>query len=202
MPARRITLHAVVTTAIAAAVLGPLAPAGTARLHAQSAQRYGVQVAALFLGLEAGGERVGGFGIEPQFRFNRLYTSESVGAFSLGIGGQYTAHSRGNDELRIAGIFLEPRWVPPIPSRTIFPYLSARLAALRLDGQFVFAPSGVSTGSGYGAGGGVAIRLSRTTNLDAGVQLVRQQFGDIGTLRFRPFTTYAAKIGVSVGITR
>jgi hypothetical protein len=44
--------------------------------------------------------------------------------------------------------------------------------------------------------------LSRQANLDAGVQLVRQQFGSIGVLSFRPFSTYTAKIGISLGYPR
>jgi hypothetical protein len=44
--------------------------------------------------------------------------------------------------------------------------------------------------------------MSRTTNHDAGVQLVRQQFGEIGSVTFRPFTTYTAKVGFSLGLPK
>jgi hypothetical protein len=180
--------------ALVAATLAPCA------LAAQSAQRFGVQVAALFTEIDRDGQVIRGAGIEPQFRFNRLVSTESLGALSLGIGAQLTSHTKGNDELRILGAFVEPRWVPPLPSTTIFPYLSGRVALLRVDGSFVFAPSGQSWGSAYGAGGGVVVRLSRTVNLDVGAQLLRQRFGDVGIVRFRPFTTYAAKAGLSIGL--
>lgn len=171
-------------------------------LSAQSAQPYGVQAGALFTTIQAGTTRVSGAGVELQQRFNRLYATESFGALSLGVGVQFTVHAKGNDELEIRGLFVEPRWVPPISLGTLFPYLSARLALQQLHGTFQFAEGGSALGSAFGAGGGVAVRVSRRINLDAGAQLLRQQFGNIGPLTFRPFTTYNAKIGVSLGYPR
>ncbi len=162
--------------------------------EAQSAQPYSLQFAALFAGFDNGGANVGGVGVEPQFRLNRLYSTDGFGALSLGIGGQYTSHSRGGDNLKISGLFFEPRWVPALKSNTIFPYLSARLAFLRQSNNF---ETPTSSGTGFGAGGGVAIKLTKTINLDAGVQLVRQKLGN-----FDGFTTYTAKVGASVGFPR
>ena len=184
---------AVITTLISVCTATPL--------RAQSAQPFSLQLAALFTTIRASstGSSIPGAGVEPQLRFNRLIASESYGAISLGIGGQYTVHTKVKDKLTIAGVFLEPRWVPATSSSRIFPYLSARLALLHMNGQFQFADGGSSIGSGIGAGGGLAIRLTRMVNLDAGVQLVQQRFGRIGTVTFRPFATYTAKIGASLG---
>ncbi len=167
--------------------------------NAQSAQPFAVQLSAFFTTINAGKSNVAGAGAELQQRFSRVYASEKFGALSLGVGGQYSVHSKVNDKLKIAGVFLEPRWVPPTGSATVFPYLSARLALQRMQGVFQFAEGGSTSGSGYGAGGGVALRLSSRMNLDAGAQLIRQQFGTIGVVTFKPFTTYTAKIGVSFG---
>ncbi len=166
----------------------------TRRGEAQSAQLYSLQLAALFTSFNNGAVSVGGVGVEPQFRLNRLYSTDDFGALSLGIGGQYTSHSRSGDNLKISGLFFEPRWVPALKSNTVFPYLSARLAFLRQSNNFQVP---TSSGTGFGAGGGVAIKLTKTTNLDAGVQLVRQKLGN-----FDGFTTYTAKVGVSVGFPR
>ncbi len=170
--------------------------------QAQSAQPYAVQLSALFTTITAGNTSVSGAGVELQPRYSRLYASETFGALSLGIGGQYSVHAKVRDRLKIAGVFAEPRWVPATSSSMLFPYLSARLAVQRLTGVFQFAEGGSTWGSAFGAGGGLAVRLTRRTNLDAGVQLVRQHFGTIGVLTFRPFTTYTAKIGISMGFTR
>ena len=186
--------RAITALAIVAALAASAVPAG-----AQSAQRYSVQVAALFTTINASGSSAPGAGVEPQFRISRVYATEAFGALSLGIGGQYTIHNKAQDRLQIKGVFLEPRWVPPIGFTRVFPYLSARLALLQVRGDFQFAGGGTSSGSGFGGGGGLAVALTRTTNLDAGVQLVRQQFGKIGTVTFLPFTTYTAKIGLTVG---
>ena len=170
---------------------------------AQSAQKYALQVAVLGTGIRyGGGTTANGVGIEPQLRFNRLLSRERF-AISLGIGAQYTSHTAGGDKLNIAGAFLEPRFVPVIGSSRVFPYLSGRLAFLQQSSNF----GTESTGLAFGAGGGLVLKLSNSVNLDAGVQLVRQQFGDFefndgaaGT--FNPFTTYAAKVGLNFGFPR
>jgi hypothetical protein len=169
---------------------------------AQSAQAYAAQASALFTTIRAGSTTVSGAGVELQQRFSRLYATEGFGALSIGIGLQYTVHTKVQDRLKITGVFLEPRWVPATSSNRFFPYVSARLAAQRMSGEFQFAEDGRASGSALGAGGGLAIRLTRQANLDAGVQLVRQQFGSIGVLTFRPFTTYTAKVGISLGYPR
>jgi hypothetical protein len=171
-------------------------------MAAQSAQPYAAQISALFTTIRAGGASLGGTGVELQQRFSRVYATETFGALSIGIGGQYTVHAKVKDRLNIAGIFVEPRWVPATGSSKVFPYLSARIAFQRLAGDFQFADDGSANGSALGAGGGLAVRVTRMINLDAGVQLVRQQFGSIGVLTFRPFTTYNAKIGASFGYPR
>lgn len=179
-----------------------LAMACPRAVAAQSAQAYAAQASALFTTIRAGTTTVSGAGVELQQRFSRLYATEGFGALSLGIGLQYTVHSKVQDRLKIAGIFLEPRWVPATGSSRFFPYVSARLAAQQMTGEFRYAEGGRANGSAFGAGGGLAIKLSRQANLDAGAQLVRQQFGSIGVLSFRPFSTYTAKVGISLGYPR
>ena len=184
--------------------IGSLVFSGTATLaSAQSAQKYALQVAVLGTGIRyGGGGTLRGIGFEPQFRFNRLVSREAY-AISLGLGAQYTTHASGGDELNIAGAFVEPRFVPVIGSSKVFPYLSGRLAYLQQSNNFGTS----STGFAYGAGGGFVVKLTTTVNLDAGVQLVRQQFGDFeltngDPVGFVPFTTYAAKIGLNFGFPR
>ncbi len=169
---------------------------------AQNAQPYAAQLSALFTTIRAGSSDVAGAGVEVQQRFNRLYATEAIGAVSLGLGGQYTVHTKVQDRLSILGIFIEPRWVPATGSSLLFPYLSARLAVQRMTGEFQFADGGSSVGTAFGAGGGVAVKLTRRINLDAGAQLIRQQFGNVGALPLGARSTYTAKIGVSVGYPR
>ena len=182
----------------AAALLCLMAPT----VRAQNAQAYAAQLSAFFTTIRAGNTNVTGAGAELQQRFNRIYATEGFGAVSVGIGGQYTVHTKVRDRLQIAGVFVEPRYVPATGSSSLFPYVSARLALQRMTGIFQFAEGGSSLGSAFGVGGGVAVKLSRSVNIDAGAQLVRQQFGAIGEVEFRPFTTYTAKVGISLGYPR
>ena len=170
---------------------------------AQGGQKYGFQVAVLSTSIGSGSDAISGVGVETQLRANTLHSSEKF-ALSLGMGVQLTSHSKGGDNIVISGVFLEPRWVPHTPLERVFPYISGRLSFLRQSSNFGSA----STGPGFGAGVGTAILLTKTLNLDAGVALVRQQFGDFqfdtpglkgSTGTFTPFNTYAAKIGLSWG---
>jgi hypothetical protein len=129
----------------------------------------------------------------------------SSGVLSLGVGGQWTSHTSGIDEITITGGFVEPRWVPAVPYERVFPYLAGRVAVLNQSSNFGTSSSGVA----YGGGGGLAFVVNTRVNVDAGVALVRQRFADInGTRadvlgrvwRTPTMTTYAAKIGVSIGL--
>ncbi len=172
---------------------------------AQSAQKYALQIAVLSTSINfgEGSSSISGAGLEPQIRFNRLVSKEGF-AISLGLGAQYTKHSSGGEDLNISGVFLEPRFVPIIGSSSVFPYISGRLALLQQSSNFGTS----SKGYAYGAGGGIVIKLSKTVNLDAGAQLVRQKFGEFvfnddgSPAEFNPFTTYAAKIGLNFGFPR
>ncbi len=191
------------TLLVAMLSLGAVSALSTAA-QAQSAQKYAFQLAVLStsIGVGSGATSTQGIGVEPQLRFNRFYVTESFG-ISLGVGGQYTSHTAGNDELNIRGLFLEPRFVPVLGSSKIFPYLSGRLATLQQTSNF-----GTSSGGyAFGGGAGLVIKLSARFNLDAGAQLVRQQFSDFSFTdgsagSFNPFTTYAAKIGFNYGFPR
>ena len=185
------------------ALLGAvLAMTVTSRGYAQSAQAHSAQIAALVTTIRPGTGSITGAGIEPQFRFNRIYSTEKSGAISLGIGAQYTLHSGSRDRMQVAGVFVEPRWALPFSAGCAYPYVAARFAALHVVGEFRDSPDGGTNGVSVGVGPGVAFRLTPTANLDAGVQLSHQQFGSIGAVRFGGSTTYAAKVGVTIGLPR
>ena len=179
-----------------------LVTAVTSRGIAQSAQPHSAQIAALVTTIRPGTGSITGAGIEPQFRFNRIYSTENSGAISLGIGAQYTVHSGTRDRMQVAGIFVEPRWALPFSAGCAYPYVAARVAALHVAGEFRDSPDGGTNGVSVGVGPGVAFRLTSTTNLDAGLHLAHQRFGSIGTVPFGGSTTYAAKVGVTIGLPR
>lgn len=170
---------------------------------AQSAQTYAFQLAGFSTAVAVGHEQktTAGYGVEPQLRLNRFLSSESWGALSLGIGGQWTRHTEGSDNETIIGGLVEPRWVPPISATRFFPYLSARAAILQQSSNFATK----SAGSAFGGGGGFAIKLTNTMNLDVGAQYIAQKFGlfnykDDGSIGpSHRLSTFAAKAGFSWG---
>ncbi len=187
--------------------LSALLSAPLCQTSAQGAQKFGAQLSVLGTSIGTNnGSQSGGLGVEGQLRINHLYRSSGSGVFSLGVGGQLTSHTSGPDKITITGVFVEPRWVPPLPFERVFPYVAVRLAALNQSNNFGTS----STGAAYGAGGGIAFVVNSRINIDAGVALIRQSFGDFeftrsgatGTGTFNPFTTYAAKIGLSLGFPK
>ena len=194
----RATIGRIVSCAVLTALAAGLA-------SAQSAQKVSLQLSVLGTSIGTGTSgSASGVGLEPQLRFNHLARSESSGTLSLGIGGQWTKHTSGGDELTIAGLFLEPRWVPPVSfaEGRLFPYLSVRLAFLNQSNNFGTS----SGGTAFGGGGGFAFVLGPRINLDIGGAIVSQSFDDFkynddGTTgAFRTFTSYAIKAGLSYGL--
>jgi hypothetical protein len=172
---------------------------------AQSAQKVSLQLSVLGTSIGTGSSgSASGIGLEPQLRFNHLARSETKGILSLGIGAQWTNHTSGGDELTISGVFLEPRWVPPVSfaEGRVFPYLAARLALLNQSNNFGTS----SGGTAFGGGGGFAFVLGSRINLDVGGAIVSQSFDDFtynddgSTGSFRKFTSYAIKAGLSYGL--
>ncbi len=170
--------------------------------YAQSAQPYSLQVAALATTLSPAGSRLTGFGIEPQLRFNRVYSTENRGAISVGVGAQYSLHSGANQRHQLVGVFVEPRWALPFSAGCAYPYLSARASALRVLADFEAGGSGASNGYAVGAGPGVMFRMTPSANLDVGVQYLRQELGAIRTVPFSPTSSFAARVGVTLGLPR
>ena len=156
--------------------------ASVSRLHAQSAQRYSLQVSGLSVlpfgkaydGLESGP------GFEAQFRI-------TPGVWSFGFGIQGSTHSfdeveLGNEDVTLAGVFVEPRRIIDVGKSQFAPYVSARLAYLRQSIDFNVEGTNVSasaSGAQVNGGGGVLIRLSPRVNLDLGATFGLIKFGDV-----------------------
>lgn len=176
-----------------ALTLATAAVADAAR--AQSAQPWSLQASALLTtaNVGSGGSGVAGGGVEGQLR----YTS---GLWSLGGGVQYSSHSSAGDNIKLTGLFVEPRRTFVVASPRVGPYLALRGALLRQTNNF-----GGSSSNGYafGGGGGVIVALTDRVNLDGGAAVLRQSLGDftIGgqEFRFGTLTSYVAKAGISIG---
>lgn len=183
---------------VAASLLCCAAPT----IRAQSAQPYSLQAAALVTRIGTGSTTVTGMGIEPQLRFNRVYSSEDAGVVSIGLGGQYSLHSGQGQRLQMAGLFVEPRWALPFNAGCAYPYLSARASVLRVMAGDGAALRETSTGHALGAGPGVTFRMTRSANLDVGVQYLRQRLGATRTQAFGSTNVFAARLGVTLGLPR
>jgi hypothetical protein len=169
-------------------------------LAAQSSQAYAVQISAFGTGIVVRDGVLTGYGVEPQFRINHV-AEPSAGVLSIGLGGQYTTHKSGDGfTLKVMGAFVEPRLVIRTNQKTVFPYLAARVAIMQQSSDFLSTTSGYA----FGGGGGLAIKLTPSINLDAGVAILYQSFADAKTstnvvYTFGALASYAAKIGLNIG---
>jgi hypothetical protein len=146
-------------------------------LEAQSAQAFSIQVSGLYNGV-FGSVFTGlqdGLGGEAQIRY-------TPGALSLGGGFQYTTHELEDreEDARLYGVFLEPRYRIHTGSNVLAPYLSARLSLLEVG----FSGGDLSLSSSFiqlNGGGGVLYRLGSRLNLDLGATYGYNRLG-AGTL--------------------
>lgn len=162
---------------LALASTATLALALASPAAAQSAQRWALQGSAIAVipsGSAYDGMKAGG-GFELQARYN-------PSALSWGFGIQYSSHGVDvpgleDENVSLAGVFVEPRYVVDVGSDTYAPYLAGRLAYLRqrLDVQGVTA---TASGGQVNVGGGVLMRLSPRLNLDLGLTYGVINFGD------------------------
>jgi hypothetical protein len=168
---------------------------------AQTSQKISVQGSGLFAQLygDAFTDIKDGIGGELQLRY-------TPGKWSFGAGIQHTIHDysntlsipvEGNDipifsNVKLTGVFVEPRYVIDIGSAKFAPYLSGRFAFSKMKFEFtdelLTALTGFildlsePTGPTINGGGGVLIRLASRANLDLGVTFGYTKFKDI---RFR-----------------
>jgi hypothetical protein len=175
----------------------PLALAGSAvAATAQTARPFSAQASMFWTAQRITATTANGFGTEVQARYSR-------GVGSIGLGYQYTKHVAGQDEVKVSGVFIEPRYTLFVGSPRVIPYLAGRLARLRQTNNFASSSNGYAAGGG----GGVIFTLSDRVNLDFGAALLRQSMEDAtlpSGLRFNfgSFTGYAAKAGLSIGFGR
>ena len=105
-------------------------------------------------------------------------------AWSFGAGIQASIHGAGDfdEDITLAGIFFEPRYVIDVGS-TYAPYLSGRLAVLSQTATIAVPNFGdvdlSATGAQVNVGGGLLFRLSPRINLDLGATLGVIKFGDV-----------------------
>ena len=169
MPSARLLL-------IQLAVIGALCSS----LEAQSAQSISLQASALFNGV-FGNVFTGlqdGFGGEAQIRF-------TPGALSVGAGFQYTTHGIEvrDENARLYGGFIEPRYRIRTGSNVLAPYVSTRFSLLKVG----FSGGDLSLSSNFiqiNGGGGLLYRIGSQLNLDLGATYGYNRLGR-GTLRDR-----------------
>ncbi len=142
-----------------------------------------------------------GYGAEGQIRY-------TPGALSFGGGVQWTTHDwtdSGKSNLRLLGVFLEPRYVLPATDR-IGPYLSARLALTKLKLKIADEEIGTATGQTVNGGGGILLSVSPNIALDFGATFGYTNFGDLENdgsptgLKTGKGTNLIARVGLAIGL--
>jgi opacity protein-like surface antigen len=183
----------------------------------QMGQRLSIQASALRA--DVFGDQFSTFDAGLGFELQARYTP---GVVSWGGGVQYTIHgdseaeADGHDpDIKLLGIFVEPRYVLDIGGESAAPYLSARVAFAQFDVRVDFSDGDVltftSTGVTLNVGGGLLVRLGPRVNLDVGATagFNRYQPTDGDTAFGEPFdmelgsgTNLVMRVGLAVGLGR
>ncbi len=175
-------------------------------LEAQSAQAISIQGSGLFNAVFGDVFDVfeNGAGGEVQVR----YTPSAV---SVGAGFQYTNHGlKGLQEnARLYGGFVEPRYRIHAGSNVLAPYVSARFSLLKVG----ISGGDLSLSSTFiqvNGGGGLLFRLGSRVNLDVGATygynrlaegaLTRKSSGSSVPVESSSGTNIVARLGLAIGI--
>ncbi len=157
-----------------------LAGALCSTVEAQSAQPISLQASALFNGVFGNvfNGLQDGIGGEAQIRY-------TPGALSVGAGFQYTTHGLEvrDENARLYGGFIEPRYRIRTGSNVVAPYVSTRFSLLKVG----FSGGDLSLSSNFiqiNGGGGLLYRVGSQVNLDLGATYGYNRLGR-GTLRDR-----------------
>lgn len=153
---------------------------GTSAVHAQSAQRWSIQLSPIYVA--AFGDAYEGLDNGAGFELQARLTPS---AWSFGVGIQGSSHGidldGADEDVTLAGLFFEPRYVIDV-GKNYAPYISARLSILS---QLATIESDIgdldlsATGAQFNVGGGVLFRLSPRINLDLGATIGAIHFGDV-----------------------
>lgn len=186
--------------------------AGSTTLEGQSAQRWSIQGSGILVsafgdayeGLDSG------LGIEAQLRL-------TPSAWSFGAGFQVSSHglSEVDENVTLAGIFFEPRYVIDV-GKNYAPYVSGRLSFLQQSATINDATLGdielSASGAQFNVGGGFLFRLSPRVNLDLGATVGIINFGDVeATNAGQTFTfegtsgngqNVVLRVGLAIGLGR
>ena len=132
-----------------------------------------------------------GAGFEAQLRY-------SPSVFSFGAGLELTFHSISGTEreVRLSGVFFEPRYVIDTGSDNVYPYLSGRLAVSQTRftvGRFTEDAYGFTAN----AGGGLLFVLGSRANLDVGLTFGVKDLGS-ATVDSTPPTVFDLGSGQNV----
>ncbi|HEY9226381.1 MAG TPA: hypothetical protein VIP11_07045 [Gemmatimonadaceae bacterium] len=191
---------------LAAAALAVLTvPAG-----AQTRAKWSVQGSALFAGLGGGAYS----GIDPGAGFELQVRARITPTWSLGCGFQGTYHSLTSfiGDVKLQGLFCEPRKLIDIQSDKIFPYVSARGAVLRQN--LTSGPvSSSADGGTINVGAGVMIPFGPATSkfptvLELGGSAGYTSFGDYSSVTGGQASTgptgggynFVLRAGIAVGL--
>jgi hypothetical protein len=176
--------------AAVAAVTAPVA-------HAQTAQRWSIQLSALGVELtsvDANNELRFGGGIELQARYN-------PSALSIGFGFQTTRHELQNDLLArnltvtYTGAFVEPRLILGSLGDLIAFYAATRFMLLSAKFDVANVETKVD-GAAFAGGGGILVRITDRLNAELGATAGKEYYNR----NTEDGTTIVTRLGIALGL--
>jgi hypothetical protein len=123
----------------------------TLPLSAQTRSTWSVQGSALFAGL--GGDAYSGIEVGPGFELQIRRRLDPTWSLGCGFQGTYHSLSLVSGDVKLQGLFCEPRKLIDIQNDKIFPYISARGSVLRQSlssGTFESSADGATANLGAG----------------------------------------------------
>ncbi len=122
---------------------------------AQTRNSWSVQGSALVTGL--GGSAYSGIDPGPGFELQARRKLSPTSSLGCGFQGTYHAFTKFQGDVKLQGLFCEPRQIVDIGSEKVFPYLSARGSVLERNDSDNTGFNASATGFTANAGAGMMI---------------------------------------------
>jgi hypothetical protein len=150
--------------------------------------RETLTVTAAPMWLDLGGTDFSGLAPAAAFELQVRYSADPQHRASVAVGYHWSRHRLGWAEIKVEGLYIEPRYTVTNEASIVVPFFTGRLSSLMLRG-----PSLAVFGNAVGAGAGLTVKISSQVQLETAVGL---------SLLFFPTTNYTPRARGTTGNMR
>ena len=142
-------------------------------------------------------------GTDAGFGFQGLLRYTTIGGFAVSGGVQYNIHGADgiSENLKVLGIYVEPRYVARLQAASVAPFVGGRVGWERWSVSAVGATAS-ATGYGLGGIGGILFQVAPQVGIETAVTFTALSFGDaeVNNITVSNSDSNGSSLGLHAGI--